>query len=80
MASKFIGLICGALTNRVYAVHNPDHDSELDNPRLLLIQNEEKEPVQMIKVERGKYMAALTPDHVQEIVDEHYRSLPSPPD
>jgi hypothetical protein len=36
--------------------------------------------VQMIKVERGRYMAALTPDHVQEIVDEHYRSLPPPPD
>lgn len=37
MAKTYVGLVCGATTGRVYAVVNPDDDSELDNPRFLLL-------------------------------------------
>jgi hypothetical protein len=38
MASDYIGVIVGANSGIVVAVINPDDDSELDNPRLLLLQ------------------------------------------
>jgi len=38
MAAEFIGLVCGSTTGRIYAVINPDDDSELDNPRHLLLK------------------------------------------
>jgi hypothetical protein len=38
MAKEFIGVIIGANSGQIYAVINPDDDSELDNPRLLLLQ------------------------------------------
>lgn len=33
-----VGLVCGAITGKIYAVINPDDDAELDNPRWLLIK------------------------------------------
>jgi hypothetical protein len=39
MAKEFIGVIVGANSGQIYAVINPDDDSELGNPRLLLIQS-----------------------------------------
>jgi hypothetical protein len=37
-SQKYIGVIIGANTGQIYAVINPDDDSELDNPRLLMLQ------------------------------------------
>ena len=69
MASQLIGVLRGVISKRIYAVINPDDDAELDNPRFLLIQNEEKEPVALIRVSRDDYMGALTMEHVAEIVE-----------
>jgi len=73
--ADYIGLLVGANTDRVYAVINPDHDHELENPRHLLIQNEEKEPVRLIKVARGDYHNTLTFKDVQELADRHIRRM-----
>jgi len=67
--SEFIGVIISANTRSVVAVINPGNDSELDNPRLLLIQSENGEPMMMIKVPRGDYMGALTMEDVAELVE-----------
>ena len=71
MASAFIGIIVGANTGEVKAVINPNHDSELDNPRFLLLQGGEHEPMRMIKTPRGEYMGALTMDDVAKLVTKH---------
>lgn len=67
MAADNIGVICGAVTGMVYAVINPDDDSELDNPRLLLLQAG-AEPMTLVRVPRGKYMGALSMDDIAAIV------------
>lgn len=72
MPSQYIGLIVGAQTRRVYAVVNPEFDIELDNPRHLLLQNEQKEGVTMIKAERGAYEAALSLADIDTIVNTWY--------
>ena len=69
MASQWVGVLRGVLSKRIYAVINPDDDVELDNPRFLLMQNEEKEPVALIRVSRGEYMGAFRMEQVAEIVD-----------
>ena len=60
MASNYIGVVAGAITNRPYLIFDPDSDDELDNPRLLDSQNENNEPVKMIKIDREAFMACLT--------------------
>lgn len=67
MAQDFIGVIVGANSGTPVAVINPDDDSELDNPRLLLIQGSE-EPLAMVKVPRGDYLGAMSMDQVAELV------------
>ena len=64
-----VGLICGAITGQIYAVINPDDDSELDNPRWLLIQvqTDQREPVLLLRVALADYMACTHPDEVQAI-------------
>lgn len=62
MAANFIGVVRGANTGIVYAVINPDDDVELDNPRHLLLQNEAKEPVTLLRVPRGDYMQCMSSD------------------
>jgi hypothetical protein len=69
MASQYIGVLRGVETKRIYAVLNLDDDRELDSPRYLLIQNEEKEPVRIIRVPRAEYMGAMSMDQVAEIVE-----------
>jgi len=66
--SDFIGVIIAANTGNVIAVINPSFDSELDNPRLLLIQGT-KEPLMMVKVPRGDYMGLMSMDQVAELVE-----------
>jgi hypothetical protein len=73
MASEYIGLIVGFQSRRVYSVYNPDDDAELDNPRLLLLTNENHEPVAMVKVLRTDYMSDLSPDHLANLVAAHDR-------
>lgn len=72
--SRYIGLIVGAMTRTVYSVFNPDDDSQLDNPQLLLLTNEEREPVQMVKVERGAYATCMSPDDLYKLLEEYYAS------
>ncbi len=72
--SKFIGLILGIRSRRVYGVINPDSDEELDNPKHLLWQVEPKlrEPVTMAKVERGAYEVSMTLEDVNTLVNTWY--------
>lgn len=55
MASEFVGVIVGTISGQAYAVINPDFDWELDNPRFLLMQNSNREPLRLAKVPRGEY-------------------------
>ena len=68
MAQDFIGVIIAANSGTPIAVINPDDDSELDNPRLLLIQGT-SEPLIMVKVPRGDYMGLMTMQQVAELVE-----------
>jgi hypothetical protein len=52
--SDFIGAVVGANTGTVYAIVNPTFDSELENPRLLLIRGEETEAIRMVRIPRGE--------------------------
>lgn len=63
-----VGLVTGATTGKVWAVINPDDDTELDNPRYLLIQIAEalREPLVMVKVSLDEYMAFKQPSDLQE--------------
>jgi hypothetical protein len=66
--SEWIGVIRSLNTGMILAVINPNDDSELDNPRLLLMQGT-GEPLMMVKVPRGEYLGALSMDQVAEIVE-----------
>jgi len=68
MASQNIGVVIGANSGTVYAVVNPDDDSELDNPRWLLIRGE-TEAMRLILVPRGDYEGALSMADVAQLVD-----------
>ena len=72
MLSQYIGLIVGTTTRSVYAVVNPEHNDELDNPKHLLLRNELREPVQMVKVERGAMEACMTPEDVETLINQWY--------
>jgi hypothetical protein len=72
--SQWIGVLRGVLSKRIYAVINPDDDVQLDNPRFLLIQNEEMEPVRLIRIPREDYMTATSMDDVARLSDA--RDLP----
>ena len=58
--SDFIGAVVGANIGTVYAIVNPTFDSELDNPRLLLMRGEQTEAIRMVRIPRSDYMGALT--------------------
>jgi hypothetical protein len=64
-----IGLIFGSATGKLYAVHHPDTDAELDNPRWLLIQNDQNEPMRLLKVSMEEYMALGHLGRAQSLVD-----------
>ena len=65
--NTLVGLICGASTGRVYAIINPDEDSELENPRWLLIKvmAEMREPLTLLKVPLADYMACQNPEAIE---------------
>jgi hypothetical protein len=65
--NTLVGLICGASTGRVYAIINPDEDSELENPRWLLIKvmAEMREPLTLVKVPLADYMACQNPETIE---------------
>lgn len=67
MAQDFIGVIIGANSGTPIAVINPTDDSELDNPRLLLIQGT-SEPLMMVKVPRGDYLGLMSMQQVADLV------------
>jgi hypothetical protein len=67
--SKFIGVIRGVASGHIYAVINPDSDAELDNERLLLMRGPGDELVMMVKVPRGEYTKAMTPEQLTELVE-----------
>lgn len=78
-----VGLICGAITGNIYAIINPDDDSELDNPRWLLIQvgvqsadgpPPEREPVMMVRMPMTNYMACNSHDQVQAFAATAYQT------
>jgi hypothetical protein len=66
----WVGVICGASTGRVFAVINPDEDSELDNPRWLLIKitSEMREPLRLLKLGLHEYMDCKSPEALQDLV------------
>lgn len=65
--SKFIGVIRNVETRQIYAVINPDNDSELDNPRWLLLKIRGKtEAIELIKVSRDEYMGAKSVEQLAE--------------
>lgn len=68
--NTLVGVVCGAATGQVYAVINPDDDSELDNPRWLLIKitAEMREPLKLVKLPLAEYMACTHSDQVQALV------------
>lgn len=70
-----VGLVCGAITGKVYAIINPDEDEELDNPRWLLIQviRDEREPILLLRVGMAEYMACTHHDEVQAIANRSFR-------
>ena len=74
MANTHVGVVCGAATGQVYAVINPDDDSELDNPRWLLLKIEaaQREPMTLARVPLAEYMSCTHPDQVQALA---YRRL-----
>lgn len=69
-----VGLVCGASTGTVYAVINPDDDSELDNPRWLLIKVALalREPLAFVKVGLDEYMACTDPVQVQALANRSF--------
>lgn len=67
MAQDFIGVVIGANSGTPIAVINPTDDSELDNPKLLLIRGSD-EPLTMVKIPRGDYLGAMSMDQVAELV------------
>lgn len=69
MAAKFIGVIRSATTGDILAVINPDDDSELDNPRWLLLRTV-TDVIEMVKVPRGDYNKALSMDDVAKLVSQ----------
>lgn len=54
MAAQFIGAIVGSVTGNVYAIINPDDDSELDNPRHLLLQSGTPSRFERVVEEEGE--------------------------
>jgi hypothetical protein len=67
--SDFIGVVRSATTGEIFAVINPDDDSELNNPRWLLIKRiGATDAVELIKVPRGDYMGAMTTEQLAELV------------
>ena len=61
MARDFIGVIRNANTGQIYAVINPDDDSEIGNPRLLLLKA--TEAIEMLRVPRSVYESYGSMDH-----------------
>jgi hypothetical protein len=70
MASKYIGVIRDTETGEIFSVINPDNDSELDNPRWLLLRVTETRSMQMVRVPRGDYMGAMTTAQLAALVDK----------
>jgi hypothetical protein len=85
MASRYIGMVVGERTKRVYSVINPETDEELDKPNHLEITVEEPETLHMVKVERSGHerfgsfedLASIITDYY---VRTHYRPDEPPPD
>jgi len=70
MASDSIGVIRGAETGHIYAIVNPDDDSELDNPQLMLLRHTTgyNEALVMIKLPRDQYMKCLSQEDLWTLV------------
>lgn len=73
--SQYIGLIVGSLSGTVYSIVNPYADSELDNPRFLLLTNQDGEPMHMERVPRRDFdQTVMTPESVQRLRTKAIRS------
>lgn len=68
--SRYIGVVRSAVTGHIYAVINPDDDSELNNTRWLLIKMKGiTDAVEMVTVPRSDYMNAMTLDQLAALVE-----------
>lgn len=60
MPSEYVAVVRTLLSKKLVATLNPDDDAQLDNPRWLLIQHVDREPVALIKLKRDDYMKCLS--------------------
>jgi hypothetical protein len=68
--SEFIGVVRDVETGAVLMVINPDDDSELDNPRWLLLKATGRtSAMEMVKVPRGEYMGAMTTEQLATLIE-----------
>jgi hypothetical protein len=70
MAHNHVGVVCGAATGHIYAIINPDDDSELYNPRWLLLKMAaaQREALTMVQIPLIEYMACTHSDQVDILV------------
>ena len=66
--AQYIGVIFGANSGRIYAVVNPTDDRELENPKLLLIQNQDGEPMMIVRISQEEYAACVSQDDLDACV------------
>ena len=75
MARDFIGVIRNANTGQIYAVINPDDDSEIGNPRLLLLKRAgATEAIEMLRVPRSIYESYTSMDQVDAYLKDADKS------
>jgi len=71
-AEPLVGVIIGTATRAVYMLHSFTNNADLDNPRLLLTQNDKKEPVTMITLSRGTDADELNFNEVSDLINTWY--------
>lgn len=69
MPSEYIAVVRTLLSKKLVATLNPDDDAQLDNPRWLLIQHIDREPVALIKLKRDDYMQCRSFADLAEAVE-----------
>lgn len=80
MPSRYIGLVVGERTGRVYSVISPGADKELDDPSHLGLTVEEPEPLRLVKWERAGKTDLSTFANISDVLTEYYTRTHYRPD